>query len=591
MNTESMNTESMSTAQESLQTDHLICPLCTRTFRLGSEEYCPHDGERLQLKVVESVVAEPQPAVAAVAATVQAEQPSKPPPHAEIAASASPTDVPDAPQAHSTEAPPVQDATPSTSQAPGEPGPDLGMLGRLFEHFGIRRKTPQAQTEGAHSQEAQADGSAATAAAGASHDDTDNPLPESMVDAGWVISGAARSDVFADTWPVQRQGEGVLARYSRYRGRVLTSPALYRQLRQQSQHFQTLPAVLDAGTVNLRGHAQASYDLTVLPAHARSLQRLDEWLRLAPPSEQKAAALLPALAELLDDLHTIGVAPILMQPSQILRHDSGRLVLGHVAALTATETEAAVPEYRPELECNPMVSRLWAAPEIHEQLVVHPAKAAVFSVGQLLAAATWGQPLDLAALRSGQVPLHTLQDSRLARVLQGCLWAQHLEGRWSREQLSAAVDAAPDALPAAEDWSSLGPQAMGVAFAFNGRTYWRVSELLHAAVLPNNWPHATSQLITMLDWVEESTLASAVPALRALLAQGRSADYVLIRLVRQVCPDMPLTWRDLSLDDHSARNSLTHLAQRALAGDATPAERQQLRELFRADLRGAFSGA
>lgn len=589
-----MSTGSMNSSQDSLQSDHLICPLCTRTFRLGSEEYCPHDGERLQLEVAEPVVAEAHPEVASAAATAQAEQPGEPLPRPEVMASTPSAEVPDAPRAKSTESAPAQDVTPSTSQAADEPGPDLGMLGRLFEQFGIRRKTPQALAERPNPQEAQADGSAAataTAASDASHNDTDNPLPESMVDEGWVISGAARSDEFADTWAVQRQGQGVQARYTRYRGRVLTSPALYRQLRQQSQHASALPAVLEAGTANLRGHAQASYDLTVLPASGGPLQRLDEWLRLAPPSEQKAAALLPALAELLDDLHTAGVAPILMQPSQILRHDSGRLVLGHVAALTATGTEAAVPEYRPELECNPLVSRLWAAPEIHEQLVVHPAKAAVFSVGALLAAATWGQPLDLAALRSGQVPLHTLQDSRLARVLQGCLWAQHIEGRWSREQLSAAVDAPPDALPAAEDWSSLGPQAMGVAFALNGRTYWRASELLQAAVAPNNWPHATAQLATMLDWIEGSTWSSAVPALRALLAQGRSADHVLIRLVRQVCPDLPLTWRHLSLDDHSARHSLTHLAQRALADDATPAERQQLRELFRADLRGAFSGA
>jgi hypothetical protein len=583
-----MSTASMNTTQDSPQSDHLTCPLCTRTFRLGSEEYCPHDGERLQLEVAEPVVAEPQTEVASAAATVQADQPGEPLPRAEVTASTSSAEVPDAPQTNSTESASGEDPTPSTSQAAGEPGPDLGMLGRMFEQLGIRRKTPQAQADGSAAAAAAA---TATAASDASHDDTDNPLPESMVDEGWVISGAARSDEFADTWAVQRQGQGVHARYTRYRGRVLTSPALYRQLRQQSQQASALPAVLEAGTANLRGHAQASYDLTVLPASGGRLQRLDEWMRLAPPSEQKAAALLPALAELLDDLHTAGVAPILMQPSQILRHDSGRLVLGHVAALTATGTEAAVPEYRPEMECNPLVSRLWAAPEIHEQLVVHPAKAAVFSVGALLAAATWGQPLDLAALRSGQVPLHTLQESRLARVLQGCLWAQHIEGRWSREQLSAAVDAAPDALPAADDWSSLGPQAMGVAFALNGRTYWRVSELLQAAVAPNNWPHATAQLATMLDWIEGSTWSSAVPPLRALLAQGRSADHVLIRLVRQVCPDLPITWRHLSLDDHSARRSLTHLAQRALADDATPAERQQLRELFRADLRGAFSGA
>ncbi len=589
-----MNPAQVNAEQGNSRLGRLICPLCSQAFAFGAEEYCPHDGERLQREITEPVIADAAP-IEVDAERVTSGNVVDPVDSSLTPAQDLPAEVPgdqfhepesmERPVGNGQEAP-SPDAANHPNPAPGAKDEEVGMLGRLFEQFGIRRKSPRDGSASPNTQPEPGDGSEA-AGDPASPDVDDNPLPEGLREAGWRLVDVPHSDEYADTWTVVK--DGLQGRFTRYRGRVLTSPALYRQLR-LNQHCTVLPTVLDAGTVNLRGHAQASYDLTALTASGGRLQRLDEWLRLAPPSEQKAAALLPALAELLESLHAAGVAPILLQPSHVLRNESGRLMLSHVAALTSTGTDAAAPDYRPELECNALISRLWGAPEISEQLVVHPAKAGTFSVGQILATAVWGQAMDLAALRAGQIPLHSLQDARLARVLQGCLWAHHIEGRWSRTELSQAVGSALDAMPAAEDWARLGPQAMGVAFALNGQTFWRVEDLVAAAVSPSHWSHAAAQLATILDWIEGSTWASAVAPLRAMLAQGRSADHVLIRLSRQVRPDLPLTWRALSLDDHCARQALVHLAQRTLAEDATAADRQLLRELFQADLRGAFSG-
>lgn len=207
----------------------------------------------------------------------------------------------------------------------------------------------------------------------------------------------------------------------------------------------------------------------------------------------------------------------------------------------------------------------------------------------MLALALWGQPQDLAALRAGNIPFHTIADARLARILQGCLWVSSIEGRWSLDQLQTAVAVPLDQLPPVDDWAQLGPRAMSNAFALAGRTYWRVEDLLAQAVLPQNWPQATAQIGAMLDWIESGSPWSSLAAhQRTQLESGRSADYVLIQLAHGVIPDLPRTWRGLDFSDAHARTALVHLAQRNLAANTTAEEAEQLETLFLADLRGAF---
>ena len=133
---------------------------------------------------------------------------------------------------------------------------------------------------------------------------------------------------------------------------------------------------------------------------------------------------------------------------------------------------------------------------------------------------------------------------------------------------------------------------MEKAFALNGKTYWRVEDLLTQAVQPGNWTQAISRLGSLLDWIEGgSPWASAATHLRKQLDSGRSADYVLVQLAHTVVPHLPLTWRGLDFSDEHARDSLVGLAQRNLAPDTTAEDADLLEALFRADLRRGFVSA
>lgn len=532
----------------------LHCPQCQMAFDFGSQEYCHHDGERLVLQND---------------AASEALEPEGGQPEAKL-------DQEEVPEIVSVTSSEPDVPPPSAERGPqGAPSSALDNVKELFARFGIRQKdNPNPRAEQIHA-------STTGVPEGASHDDADNPLPEALREAGWVVAGPSASDVFADAWPVERQG--VPARFSRFRATPLTSPDLYRALRESTSA--ALPAVLEFGTVDLRGHAHAAFDLVVLP---QSTQTLDIWLQTAPASEAKALALLPPLVEMLSELANAGFAPVSMEPAHILRRSDGRLMLSHVAALTSPSES---PHYTPELDRSPLISRLFSAPELAEQLMVHPNKACVYSAGQILATALWGQAIDLAALRAGELPVQGLESALLARVLQGSLWTQSLEGRWGIKDLTRALNAADESdWPSVEDWGRVGPLAMKNAFAMGGKTYWRVETLMEAVVAPEVWPQALARIDFLFDWLQNgSTWASAAAMQREALQQGRqTADHTLLRLVRQIRPDLPLTWRSLNLEDATARDNLLTLAQRVLAAGATPQDGELIRDLFRADLRGAF---
>ncbi len=552
----------MTTPLQEKTESHLVCPSCARRYAIGEEEYCEDDGERLETRLCPSAAQTP-------------EQAQVKPQQSDVGV-APPTDEEKVQQDSDTEA----------STAP----PDLESV---LSKYGVRQRQA-AQEETIDDSAAHVTGASAPITSSNPGPSSpkeavpaadENPLPRQVREKGWEITGQAISTETADEWVVHRPSTAgaPVARFSRFRARVLTTAALYQRL--QATPCAALPTLLDFGTANLRGNVRASFELSLLPTRQKLQSALD-WLGLAPPSEAKALALLPHLVDMLSTLSNSGAYPISFQPAQLLRHqESGQILLDSFAALA--DLYIGATDYRPDLAMNGLISRLWSAPELSEQLVVSP-KAAIFSVGQMLAFALWGQPLDLAALRTGNVPLTSISDTRLARVLQGCLWINSMEGRWDISQLQAAVDAPLDQLPAVEDWAQLGPRAMGQGYALAGRTFWRVEDLLAYAVQPQHWPHATAHISAMLDWIETSTWASLAIQLRAQLEAGRSADFVLIQLARSVIPSLPLTWRGLDFSDSQVRNSLIHLAQRNLAMDTKTEESELLDALFSADLRGAF---
>lgn len=449
-------------------------------------------------------------------------------------------------------------------------------LNRFMNRFRLHRKAnggAQDQAEPAPRQAPPGPGRAAPPS---------SPLPKALVEQGWRLAGPVESDAAVDRWPVTRDPGGstpaVRGHFHRYRTGALTSPALYRRLEAEGGAIPGLARVWSQGTVEFGG-ARADYELVSLPIAGSGLHA---WLAETSPTEQRAWNLLTGLVGLLRDLAKAGLTPLAFEPAQLMLTTEGALWLTTAATLTEANTAGV---FRPDFERSALLSRGWSAPELTQQSLAS-SNAALFSLGQVLATAVWGQPCALAEVQVGAVPFQSLADGRLARIMMGCLWPRPSE-RWSRDDLLLALACAhAEAMPAAPPWASLTPDAASSAFSFAGRAYWRLEDLLATAVLPAHWEEARSQLEAILAWAQGTAWAGQAKVMREALNLGRSLDWVLVALNRVVRPDAPLTWMTLDLSDEEAARSLVSLAQGALRGDQADAD--LLRALFQADLRGAF---
>ncbi len=409
-----------------------------------------------------------------------------------------------------------------------------------------------------------------------------SPLPPELRAQGWQVSGKQRIGMPMTIWPVEQQVDGEIrggAEFHRFHNQALTPVHIYKRL--QKTLVPRLLRVLGQGTADVLG---SNADYEVIASASESVTPLTQWLVTSTASESRAMQLLPALNALLEGLAKGGVRPLVLEPEMLVRNAQGEVWLATAAALEdVREAARAHPEYAR----SPLLSKRWAAPETTEQTMLK-GNAVVFSVGQLLATCVWEQPCQLAELRTGAVNFRGIANAQLARVLMGCLWP-HAAERWSVADLARAC--APhesEPLPAAPPWNMLAPGAAAEAFGLAGASYWRLEELLKAAALPDHWQEAISRLEALLTWAEGTAWAGQARLLRAELADGHSADWVLIRLRRLVSPDAPLIWRGVDLSDEQAETSLIALAQQALCGEGQ-ADATKLRELFEADLRGAFT--
>jgi hypothetical protein len=505
-------------------TERRTCPTCGQSF--GDEDFCPTHGLRLVLPARQTPIT------------------TEPPNEAQGAAP--PAEVP-----------------PASGDRPS------GSLAQFMSRLGLRKVS----------------GPAAAPSALPEGPDAGRPegvLPPALVAAGWRVAGPVRSSPAVDSWPVElHEAAGTTsAEFNRYRSGALTTAATYEHVVRAA--LTCLPQVRAHGTVDFGG-ARADYDVTTCATDGTAL---DRWFADTGAGEARALTLLPAVARLLEQLAAGGVSAIVIEPSHLLLTERGELHLttaGTLVAKTECSTDGVL-RYRPELARSTLLPACWSAPELAQQSVLS-ANAAVFSAGQILAQATWGQPLTLAELAAGAAPFHAIVDARLARVLMGCLWP-HSRGRWTVEQLVLAAAPTADSLPPTAPWASLAPGASSRAFVFAGESHWRLEDLLAAATMPGHWAEATSRLEEILEWASTTAWAGQAQLLRSALGDGRSRDWVLIALERSVRPDTPPTWRTLALSDEDAADSLIALAQRALAGNAN--DRAAVRALFEADLRGAI---
>ncbi|EGV32673.1 hypothetical protein ThidrDRAFT_1158 [Thiorhodococcus drewsii AZ1] len=406
-----------------------------------------------------------------------------------------------------------------------------------------------------------------------------DPLPAAMQEDGWRIDGPVRSGDGLDEWTVARDqadGPPLSGHYRRFRTGALTPDTLYRRL--AANPAPHLARVWGYGTVDVRG-ARADFELTALPGGGRTLVH---WCADSTASEQRAWHLLPRLVELLRVLAGEGLQPLTLEPAQLVLTDDDDLWLSTAGALGQGTTTA---DYHPEFERSALLPRRWTAPELVQQNLLGT-NAAIFSLGQILAQAAWGQPCAHAEVQIGAVPFQALSDARLAHVLMGCLWPRPAE-RWALQDLIQAVCADTiAAMPAIPPWESLAPGASSTAFSLAGTAFWRLEKLLATAVMPNHWREATTRIGAILDWAEGTAWVGQAQLMRSALARGCSTEWVLTALAQTVLPSVPTTWRGLDLSDAEASRSLAGLAQRALRRHE--ADMETIRELFEADLRGAF---
>lgn len=502
-----------------------FCPICQQSFT--NEEFCPIDFTQL--------VAPP--------ASEKAEEPE----------------------------------TPSAAESPSEGSKERqdgllkGLQKRVLGSF--KKKTGK---------DAQAESQAATSKA---EDPITIELPPEVREKGWSVTGAPVSLRGIDVWPVKRtSGElttpGKLVVYA---SGVLTDVKTY-------QRYLDLPtsscrAHLQAfGTLD-RGHKlRAAYELITQPG---GLTPLASWLADSPASEERALSLLPGMRELANDWHEHSIFPMALDPSMLQRNSSGQLRLEGLCALWTVSSDSSAAVYRPETAHSGLLPSPWAAPEIKARMVVAPQSSA-FSIGQILAAALFGHPPSLHDVQSGLVPFQTIHDPRLARLLMGCLWP-HPEGRWTFAELLQALSAASvEKMPESPAWSRLMPGAAETAFDLGGESFYRLEDAVARANQPALWEEAVNRMDAMLLWATGTAWKGVAVSLRTELTTGvRTADWVLVRLTRQVRADLPLTWRGLDFSDTHAQASLANLARQSLSSD-TP-DFSVLQQLIRADLSGAFT--
>lgn len=533
------------------------CPVCHTAF--DDEEFCP-----IHFVALVSPATEPEPQTPAAMPEAQAEP-------AESATPAPPA-TPAAPgRMADNDAPP----TPADAHPVGAEGLLERVAKRLGDRFKKKTPTP-ADADPARPQLHERTAQASI------------DLPAELREKGWVVSGPSVTQDGIDVWPVQHSNDGRVepgevcnGQLVVYASGVLTDPPTYERL----LGLETAPtrAHLHAfGTID-RGHrVRASYELLTLPGQ---WQQLSAWLADSPPSEERALSLLPGLIALLADWSESGVFPISLDPSVLQRNAEGRLRLVRFGAMWSATADGTV--YRPEFARSGLLPAPWAAPELKGRLVMAP-QSVVFSMAQLLAAALFGQPPSLHDVQSGLIPFPSIQNQSLARILMGGLWPR-VDSRWSLVQMLAGLEAIEiQQMPAAPAWSRLMPGAAETAFDLGGESFYRLEDLVTQANQPKHWDEAVQRMDELLLWASGTAWKGVAAGLRTELTTGtRSADWVLVRLTRQVRPDLPLTWRTLDFSDTHAQASLAALAQQALT--SSPPDFSLLQQLMRADLRGAFT--
>ena len=332
--------------------------------------------------------------------------------------------------------------------------------------------------------------------------------------------------------------------YKCYSTGSLTSNNAYAQLKQ----------VQCGGLVPLLAHGHFNGKDFELIAHDVAAKPLDEWAQ-RNLGEPAALWFIRQCADVLTSLHGVELAPLWLEPASFVVSGSALKLTdyGKLMQLSATASGflATLPASQTE----------YAGAEVFKTKHWH-ANSPLYSVGAIAMQIAAGHAPTHQATECGDIDLRVIRDDALRAAIQGLLYPEP-ERRWKIADLVKWTQGSTVDLP---DWSRLRPGAARSAFVLHGRNVHLPSDL--AELLLQDLDLSAERLNEVIDWLNDNPSMREVSNEVAIhRRQGRSSDWLLLRLAHRLNPACPRVWRGVSLDDAAVERNLFELGRRAMNGD------------------------
>lgn len=366
-------------------------------------------------------------------------------------------------------------------------------------------------------------------------------------------------------------GRGRFAFYKRYALGSLTSSECYGEL--QDRNCSGLARLIAHGQHSAHGYGRRQVqDYELLERQGETVP-FDEWLR-GNLGEASALWFVRQASQILDALQSRRLFPLWLEPTsfmictdRLVLFDFGKLMRphsgdsGHLVTLPASRSA-------------------YSAAEVFKTQTWH-ANSAVYSLGVIAMQLIRGDAPIHQATEVGDVEFRSIRNDALRTAMRGLLFPE-AQGRWRIDDLMRWARGESVETP---DWSRLRPGASRTAFMLHGRSFHLPSEL--AEPILQDLDLGSERLDELLSWLDGNPATREIAnEIKLCRRQGRSNDWLLMRLAHRLDPTGPRIWRGISLADDVVQTNLFELGRRAVAGDERA--RELVDRLERVDLREIY---